>query len=329
MKKHFSSIKTVLLTVFLLLITPAMIVFSRSDDMGKIKKMSKNIVIIAIDQNTLLNFSSQGIQWPFPWKYYARFTDCLTSGKPSSIFFDIYFESHPPDQGIFAKSIEKSGRVYLAYGFSEDMRPGEFQDDKKTMDTLGRTKFQGNTGNSSAELFHYAEPVNSLISLKAKGTGFDNIIPDADGISRRIPLVTKYKGFYYPNIDLLLVMDYYGISSDDVEVNVGHYIRLKNVSLKKTTGIDKKKTIDIPIDENGFMAVKFIGGAGSFTTLSFCYFSGDDLATMENNDTFKDKICLIGSTIVTDQDAYTVPVYGIITGIEYHANVISTILSEF
>jgi CHASE2 domain-containing sensor protein len=53
-----------------------------------------DIIIVGIDENTLREFDSKGIQWPFDWRVHAKVTDYLTTGNPLAIFFDIVFLEH-------------------------------------------------------------------------------------------------------------------------------------------------------------------------------------------------------------------------------------------
>ena len=158
------------------------------------------------------------------------------------------------------------------------------------------------------------------------GMGYANVRPDSDNVNRRMPLVVKYNGYYYPGIDLVLVMRYFGITDKDVEIKMGEYIRLKNLPPEKMKRPNIARAIDIPIDGEGFMDINFIGGSGSFQHFPYFYFCRD--GKIENN-SLKDKIVLVAAFNATGiaTDVHKSP-YGDMFGIEHHANALNTILNQ-
>jgi len=302
--------------------------FSVENEKIKIARVNslahKDIVIIAIDDDTIREFDNYGIHWPFPGKSYAKFIRFITTGKPSAIFFDIFFESRGEDHKDFADAIEKSGCTFLNCIFLPE-ETSKYSDLKERLAVLDRVKFPVNSEDSSVDLFNDVLLPDSLLASKSKGIGFTNIIFDDDKIIRKIPLVIRYKGFYYPCIDLMLVMNYFGISQKDVEIKTGHYIRLKNIPLEKMAKPNSGRYIDIPVDGNGFMKINFIGGNGSFPQFSYYWFWRD--GSMKGNNLLKGKICLVGFTN-SNVDIHRIPEHGDISGAEYHANAINTILTQ-
>ena len=41
-----------------------------------------DIIILGIDENTIREFTSQKIHWPFPWDIHAKFTRYVATGNP-------------------------------------------------------------------------------------------------------------------------------------------------------------------------------------------------------------------------------------------------------
>jgi len=91
---------------------------------------------------------------------------------------------------------------------------------------------------------------------EAKGIGHINIDPDPDGIFRRIPLLIRHKNGYFPSLTMRMVLDYLDLKPDQVEVNFGKYILLKNANFPD----GNQKDIEIPIDDQGQMIINFTGG---------------------------------------------------------------------
>jgi class 3 adenylate cyclase/CHASE2 domain-containing sensor protein len=176
-------------------------------------------------------------------------------------------------------------------------------------------------------LVQEAVPPTPRLIRSAKGIGFANVFPGRDKINRTMPLVLEMFGWYYPNIDLVIAMQYYGITRKDVEIKIGEYIKLKNLPKEKMAKLNDKREIIIPIDNYGFMNINFIGGSGSFQHYSYNLFYRE--GSMKGNDSLKDKILLVAAYastgIATDEKRSP---YGASFGIEHHANALNTILNQ-
>lgn len=285
------------------------------------------IIITGIDENTFHEFDNMGIKWPYPWKYHAKFTKYVASGKPRAILFDIMFIDHKDGEKELASAIKDAGNVFLDYPFENNEVDVQYNDLDTRLSLLNKVRFPVDPSDNSDELVKGVTPPLPELIKSAKGIGFANVFQDRDGINRTVPLLIKYKGWYYPNIDLAIILDFYGIGWKDVEIKIGEYIKLKNIPVEKMAKPNREREIKIPIDSNGFMDVNFIGGSGSFNHYSYYYFVND--GTMEGNDSLKDKIVLVAAYAVTGvaTDEKKSP-YGPAFGIEHHANAINTILTQ-
>jgi len=290
-------------------------------------KAREEIIIAGIDENTFREFDSKGISWPYPWKYHSIFTKYVASGKPQSILFDIMFIDHKDGEKELASSIKNAGNVFLDYPFENNEVDVNYTDIDERMELLNRVRFPVDPSDNSTEFVKGVTPPLPELIKASKGIGFANVEPGRDGINRTVPLIIKYKGWYYPNIDLVIIMDYYGISPDDIEIKIGKYIKLKNLPAEKMAKPNREREIKIPIDSDGFMDVNFIGGFGSFNHIPYYYFVND--GNLEGNDSLKDKIVMVAIYAVTGvaTDEKKSP-YGPTFGIEHDANAINTILSQ-
>ncbi|MCP4129824.1 MAG: adenylate/guanylate cyclase domain-containing protein [bacterium] len=286
----------------------------------------KDLVILGIDENTIRNFTKKKINWPFPWDKYAQFTNYVSSGKPLAIFYDIMFLDHKPFEKELAAAIKKAGNVYLDFPFEKSDEDDFFDHDQRRQ-LLYRVRFPADPSDTSEDLVKEAVPPTPLITEAARGIGFANVFPGEDSVNRTMPLIIKFKNWYYPNIDLVVAMHYFGITAKDVEIKYGQYIKLKNLPVEKMKIPNKEREIVIPIDENGFMYINFIGGAGSFTHYPFHLFCRD--GTMGKNTSLKDKIIFVAAYAATGiaTDEKKSP-YGTTFGIEHHANALNTILNQ-
>lgn len=296
--------------------------------MNKINpRARKDIIIIGIDEATIREFSDQGIQWPFPWDIHTRVTRYLATGNPLAILYDIMFLDKKEGEKELAESLRQLKVGFLDYPFETKEVDVAYNDIDERIRLLNSVRFPVDPADKTEQIVEEATPPTPDLIRASRGLGFANVFPGRDGINRTVPLIIKYNGWYYPNIDLIVVMHYYGITPADVEIKMGQYVKLKNLPAEKMAIPNSKREISIPIDEYGFMDVNFIGGSGSFQHYSYYLFAND--GTMEGNTSVKDKILLIASYsstgIATDEKKSP---YGATFGIEHHANAINTILNQ-
>ncbi|MGL4369784.1 MAG: CHASE2 domain-containing protein, partial [Spirochaetota bacterium] len=286
----------------------------------------KDIIILGIDEDTIREFDSQSIQWPFPWKVHAKFTHYVSSGNPNSIFFDIMFLDHKDGQVELSEAVKKAGNVFMDYPFETEEYDSKYPDIDERHAIMEKFRLKLDPADTSIPWVEESIPPNPLIARNAKGLGFANVKPDADHTVRKMPLLIKFKGFYYPNMDLLTVMNYFGITQNDVEIKMGSHITLRNIPVEKMKNPNAERSIQIPIDNEGFMWNNFIGGPGSYQFYPYYYFYNDGSI---DNDSLKDKICLVAaySSAGIASDKHKSP-YGELFGIEHHANAVNTILNQ-
>ncbi len=123
--------------------------------------------------------------------------------------------------------------------------------------TLLRLSPSGNT-----ETFYTG--VKPKITFKAlsdasRGLGFMNILTDRDGRVRRIPLVVRYRSAYYPSLAFRAVCGYLGVSTDDIVVDSGRSIVLKNAKIPDS---DEIRNLEIPIDTHGNFLINYSESSG-------------------------------------------------------------------
>ncbi len=285
-----------------------------------------DIIILGIDENTIREFTSQKIHWPFSWDIHAKFTRYVATGNPKAIFFDIMFLDHKKHEQEFADAIREAGSVFLDFPFETEEVDVKYSDTEDRMSILNRLRFPVDPNDTSYEWAEEAVPPTPKLAGAARGIGYANIRPDSDSINRKLPVVIKHKGFYYPSIDLILTMNYFGIGAKDVEIKMGEYVKLRNLPAEKMKKPNPERELSIPIDSEGFMDINFIGGPGSFQNYPYYYFYNDGRIT---NKSLENKIIFVAAYSVTgiSTDIHKSP-YGDLFGIEHHANALNTILNQ-
>jgi adenylate cyclase len=169
-----------------------------------------------------------------------------------------------------AESLKELKVGFLIIPFETKEVDVAYNDIDERIKLLNQVRFPVDPSDKMEQLVEEVTPPTPDLIKASKGLGFANVFPGRDGINRTVPLIVKFNGWYYPNIDLIIVMHYYGISTSDVEIKMGHYIKLKNLPAEKMAKPNSRREISIPIDEYGFMDVKFIGGSGASAYHTIC-----------------------------------------------------------
>ena len=156
-------------------------------------------------------------------------------------------------------------------------------------------------------------PIPALAS-SAKGVGYVNAEPDADGVIRSFPLFLHYHGHTYPHLGLRLAMDKLGVSPQQVSVFPGKYVELGSRRL--------------PIDQDGRMLIRYAGNSLKFKHLSFVDAFLGQTQDGRPLDFLKDKVVLIGVTAPGLADLKAVPFSQTFDGVEIYANIIHSILAD-
>ncbi|MDR3201511.1 MAG: adenylate/guanylate cyclase domain-containing protein [Spirochaetales bacterium] len=161
--------------------------------------------------------------------------------------------------------------------------------------------------------------------------------------------VRKYRDHFTPAITLSLALNYFGKTLNDAEVVLGSHIRIPApqyfdtktqewIPYRVPGGEADLQEISIPINENGEMLVNFMGGPSSadaggyktFPVYSYATYAsrvpGSDPSKWPRTWTLRNKILMVGSfTQGMAADEKPTP-FGLMYGVEIHANALNTIL---
>ena len=306
-----------------------------------------NPVAIFFDIMFLDNLSEKLISSGKPTRIPGGDFTRLNYGQMRDTFNPLYFQWFRAQEKEFARTIKEANCVFLDFPFHTEESFKDFPDIEARMEALNPFAFpvpgqdipQGDceitdesksiVRDSRCPWVYTVTPPTPLLSRAAKGLGYANVRPDQDSVNRKLPLVIlhNYKGTYryYPSIDLLLAMEYFGITHKDVEIKLGHYVKLKNLPTGKMKKPNAAREISIPVNQQGFMDINFIGGPGSYDVKSYFYFNRPP----DKRGNFKDKIVFIAAYNAAGiaMDVHKSP-YGDTFGVEHHANALNTILNQ-
>ena len=249
----------------------------------------KDIVIVGIDDRSLEqlgNFSS------WPRSYHAQLVDVLAEAGARVIVFDVLFSEPAPDDEELAASIGNAGNVILPFIYT-------IASHKST--AIGQT----------TTLENAIRPLGTL-EESALTVGHANVLPDEDGIVRRLPLVVKDNEKYEPSLALTTIAGYLRRSQA-----IESPVRDNSLPFAGRT---------ISLDDSGNMLINYIGDSGdplNFETISYV----DALRSNSLPATFRDKIVVIGVTATGLGDTFWTPMGHMMNGVELHVIAMHTILS--
>jgi len=153
------------------------------------------------------------------------------------------------------------------------------------------------------------------LQARAAGAGHLNPLRDADGVTRRVPLLVEHHNRYYPALSLAVVQALVG--APPLEAKDAEYGGTAKQIEKLMLG-----PIEVPVDNALNAPVPFRGAAHSFTYVSAI----DVLQGRAVPAQLKDRIVLIGTSATGLADLVTTPVGVSFPGVEVHANLITGML---
>lgn len=215
---------------------------------------STTFVDIDFSRKTPLNFTEDSVS-----EFKRTIQDTAggqnKAGVPSSLFSD------PGTR--FYNSIGKNNRAYFSFDFQfpqvetgakDILRMTETKARLFTTEKHERIALLKEKNSIADKAGHFPvavdiDPPLREILKSSRGSGFNTISIDTDGVARQYPLLAYYKGDLYPSIGLLAAMRFAGAS--------GVHVTDRTIELQ-----GGKTTIRVPVNKNGEM---YINWPGSYT----------------------------------------------------------------
>lgn len=159
------------------------------------------------------------------------------------------------------------------------------------------------------------------------------LLYDADGDgnpAEETRVLSAYRDVFMPSIAFALALDYWGASLSDCEVFPGKEIRVSRPNAP---------ILSIPVDDQCGMIINYAGPASSiapdgYKTFPVRSYAGYSRPTEEDSSTWADtralggKVVLVGAFDKGMADDEKQTPYGMMFGIEIHANSLNTLLTE-
>jgi adenylate cyclase len=263
---------------------------------------------------------------------YARVIRNLAGMGVAAQAYDLIFaaETDRTDDQALIEATREAGNVYfgMAFGLEPHAAAASGRMQPRVREYIDRTRWAIKVAGNDDGFFTGTQPIITFAALAdvSKGIGFISLKTDPDGVLRRVPLLVKCEGGFYPSLPFRLVCDYLGVGPDRITIKPGKYIWLQGAKIPGRPPRDLR----IPIDDRGEMIINFIGPWGAMRHYNFAQV----LAASDDRDTFamwkqelSGKVAVVSdvSTGATDIGAVPVDINFPLSGL--HANVIQTILS--
>ncbi len=287
------------------------------------------VAIVDVDEESL---AATG-QWPWPRNVLADLTNRIAAMQPAAIAFDMLFPEPdrmspdllarslvrsddalaariaelPDNDALFADAI-KGWRVVLGQALLE--RQVSESGDAKPISGIAIGKLGGDP---TRFLFNYADAVRNIAVLEgaASGLGVFTLLPESDGVVRRLPGVVRVGDQILPSL---------AISA--LTVATGAKTLVVKSDAAGVAGLIVGQTF-VPTDEHGRLLVHY-----SRHDRSRFVSAKDILAGQVPANRLAGRIVVVGSSASGLSDFAPTPVSGALPGVEVHAQVLEAIVSQ-
>ncbi len=284
-----------------------------------------SIIHIDID-----NTSIKKLSYYFPRRLHADLFDVTRRMEFSALLYDIIFAQrlNTVDDTLLLDAAKKYGKGYFPVAFelkNEQTRGRMEPEETRYLDSTAWILQATDTGafyHSGAILLTWP-----ALSNLSRGVGFISVSTDPDGVFRRVPLVIRYKNTFYPSMVFRMVCDLLKVQPNDIIIDGGNSITLRNARLKD----GMTKDIVIPIDDKGNMVINWIGPWERMKHISFVRLleiAQDQDEVEAFAEQFHGSFAFVGDVSTGISDIGPIPFEQSFPLVGLHANTLNTILTE-
>ena len=285
------------------------------------------VVIVDIDEASLRKLG----QWPWPRTRVAELITNLTKLGAAAIGFDIIFSE--PDRlspalaaDLYSNLDEDTRNKLRALPSNDQVMADAIKQSRVVLGETGLPTVQPLSdaqplpvgvaalgGNPKAFIYNFPGLLQNVPILEnaASGRGLFTVLPERDGIVRRVPMVMQAQGKIMPSLSFETLRVATGNSTILVRMDAGG---IKGVALPG---------FEMPTDRNGQLWVHFAPHDPARYVSALDLFEGRVPA-----DRVAQRLVLIGTSAAGLLDQKTTPNDPAMPGVEIHAQVLESILSK-
>ncbi|MCH7831671.1 MAG: adenylate/guanylate cyclase domain-containing protein [Proteobacteria bacterium] len=292
----------------------------------------KPVTIIDLDEESLAEIG----QWPWPRTIVAKLIENLTQMGAALVAFDIVFaepdrmnpnkipdtvvgldeatkaklRALPSNDEIMARAIRKSRVVLGQAGYWEKLETKKGPPIKKSVALLK----QGKNVNPALFLPRFQSLIRNVpvIEKPATGHGIFSLVPEPDGIVRRVPTLFVYENELYPSLSIEMLRVAFNRKSILVKANAAGI-----------TFLGIHKNLQLPTDSHGRVWPYF-----SKSDKSKYVSAKDVLNGTADPALIKGKLTIVGTSAVGLLDIRSVPTESVMPGVEVHVQLIEAALHK-
>ena len=301
--------------------------FNMRSYMEKEPDISSDIVLVALDDHSK---KASGYPYLWPYDYYAKTVKKITNGDPTSFGMDIIFTKTVDTTG-WDMLINELGVSYMAVNpymvkmgsKANPLEVGMHRDIIKELNLDNLPIVGSQDLNHVVDIIYNTHPELQEVS---SGMGFANILPDQDGVLRRLPIVAELNGMLVPHLFLKLLCEHFAYEIGNIELVSPHKLLLRDFP-----NGDDVETLEIPLDGYGNMLINYM----SFDKIQyqrkkdeFHYYSAWELIQHRKALNFKGKTVLFGDHSLAARDSSPTPLDGELQNPLIFCIAISNIINE-
>lgn len=288
------------------------------------KKVSDLIRIITVDDESYEYVINKYGEWPIPRHVYADILDYIEAQKPSVVGFDLLFvhslRNNKNSDDRLGEAFAKYDNAFTAINFDDRdfaVRKPPVLPEAISHSSASAVPFE----NVNPQIYNNCRAIIPQILNNTRNIGHINTSKDDDGITRRITLTVGYPIYEEENGEYKVKeVRYYEYMTYKM------FMKYKNIS--KMNSLNNFNSLT-PVILNWY------GETGLEDNRKFKYIPlWKVIESMENsenklaNDTFKDKVVFIGTSVFSLSDIKSVPTSKYMPGVEIHATLFNNLMDN-
>jgi signal transduction histidine kinase/CheY-like chemotaxis protein len=244
-------------------------------------------VIVAIDDTSMARLQPIVGAWPYGRDVYARVLDYLTRAGAKSIVLDILFAEPRAGDDALAAALQRSAPVTLA-AVATPFMIDDSRDQRARLPAMGWP-----AGNDVAAREWRAVTLPRPELTARAAVGAVTMVPDEDGMVRRVPLMNRIDGAMLPSLPL-----------------AARFAGARPAVSAPSRGRLRVGDTEWPVDANGEVELLFGRAPHRLTQTPFARLAEAALDIRDDEATqslFRDRIVFIGSTALLVGDVNETP----------------------